>query len=399
MELFLVVVILLLWAASIALLPFATDTPLEHWPFATVGVMVLNMIIYGLVDFETSMMLVGDGIINPVQWLTSIYTHFDAMHLFGNMLFLWVFGMVVEGKVGWAKFLGIYHFVGLAESAIAQLVCIGFSEAVPTAGASGAIMGLLAIAMVWAPCSNVFCPYSMIFGSEVELMYLAFFYLANDFMTIWLQQFHMSGAMLHWIGALIGAVIGVKLFRLGMVNCDGYDIFAVLRGKEGDASHQPEKWVSEKEKEKAEHERQLKTMKNEATLKLDNEKLAGYFAAGHLDMAYSKFKAMRSQEKSIDLTQDNLEQLVRHMMRKQEWDGSISLIREFVRRFESDSVPMKLKLARIFLVAKLQPRRALKVLDTINQGMLDDQSKSEFHKIVLAANQSIQQGDVEVREN
>ena len=101
--------------ASIALIPFATDAPMFHMPFATVVVIVLNLLAFGAATadpsiYEWAVLWLGDGI-NPVQWLTSIYMHMDLMHLVGNMMFLWAFGMVVEGKVGWVPFVIIYHAI------------------------------------------------------------------------------------------------------------------------------------------------------------------------------------------------------------------------------------------------------------------------------------------------
>ena len=49
------------------------------------------------------------GKFRPWQWLTANYMHADIFHLLGNMFVLWGFGLVVEGKVGWWRFLLIYN--------------------------------------------------------------------------------------------------------------------------------------------------------------------------------------------------------------------------------------------------------------------------------------------------
>ena len=43
-------------------------------------------------------------------------------------MFLWVFGLIVEGKVGPCSFLLIYNLIGFVAGAIVQILTIFFSE-------------------------------------------------------------------------------------------------------------------------------------------------------------------------------------------------------------------------------------------------------------------------------
>lgn len=66
----------------------------------------------------------GNGI-RSWQWVTSIFMHAGIGHLVGNMIFLWSFGLIVEGKVGWKVFLAIYFLMGVGESGIEQIMMLG----------------------------------------------------------------------------------------------------------------------------------------------------------------------------------------------------------------------------------------------------------------------------------
>jgi membrane associated rhomboid family serine protease len=48
-----------------------------------------------------------------ISLLSSIFLHGGAMHLGGNMLFLWIFGDNIEAKFGKIKYLGIYLLWGI----------------------------------------------------------------------------------------------------------------------------------------------------------------------------------------------------------------------------------------------------------------------------------------------
>ena len=76
--------------------------------------------------------------------ITSAFLHYGPIHLALNMLGLWWFGTPVEDYLGRWRFLLVYFVSGLAGSAGALLV----SPTAATAGASGAIFGILGAALV-----------------------------------------------------------------------------------------------------------------------------------------------------------------------------------------------------------------------------------------------------------
>jgi len=80
--------------------------------------------------------------------LTSMFMHGGLMHLFGNMLFLWIFGDNLEDRIGHARYLVFYLLCGLLASLAHVFTTVAFSEGgsgllVPSLGASGAISGVL----------------------------------------------------------------------------------------------------------------------------------------------------------------------------------------------------------------------------------------------------------------
>jgi len=77
--------------------------------------------------------------------LTSMFMHGGLAHLFGNMLFLWIFGDNVENALGHGRYLIFYLICGLIASLahVFVTVAFGFNRLVPSLGASGAISGVL----------------------------------------------------------------------------------------------------------------------------------------------------------------------------------------------------------------------------------------------------------------
>ena len=99
------------------------------------------------------------------QLATYMFLHADLMHLLFNMLVLWMFGVPLERRWGYAGFMRFYFVCGIG-AALTSLVAawLPFEWAdtlyrVPTIGASGAIYGLLVA-------------FGMLFPDQVILLFI-----------------------------------------------------------------------------------------------------------------------------------------------------------------------------------------------------------------------------------
>ena len=89
---------------------------------------------------------------NPRAWntlvspLTSMFLHADAGHLWWNMVFLWVFGLVLERHIGWRRFAHLYILTGVIAGVVSAAIHVIFlQEFVHGLGASGAIAGIMGV--------------------------------------------------------------------------------------------------------------------------------------------------------------------------------------------------------------------------------------------------------------
>jgi membrane associated rhomboid family serine protease len=84
-----------------------------------------------------------------IDLLTSMFLHGGFMHLFGNMLFLWIYGDNVEYRLGGFWYLVAYLATGVAATLFYTLLSPG--STLPLLGASGAISGVLGFYFLWFP--------------------------------------------------------------------------------------------------------------------------------------------------------------------------------------------------------------------------------------------------------
>ncbi len=87
------------------------------------------------------------------NFLSSMFMHGDIMHIFGNMLFLWIFGDNIENLIGHIRYVIFYIVCGFA-AALGQIL-MGPDSIIPMLGASGAISGVLGGYMLLFPTRKV----------------------------------------------------------------------------------------------------------------------------------------------------------------------------------------------------------------------------------------------------
>lgn len=95
--------------------------------------------------------------------VTSMFLHASWLHLLGNLLFLWIFAVNLEDRLGRPAFLAFYLVGGLA--AAAGHVLSDPSAEMPMIGASGAISAVLGGYLVLFPRARI-----------QSLVFLVFFY-------------------------------------------------------------------------------------------------------------------------------------------------------------------------------------------------------------------------------
>ncbi|HUP44170.1 MAG TPA: rhomboid family intramembrane serine protease [Thermoanaerobaculia bacterium] len=88
-----------------------------------------------------------------ITLVSSLFLHGGFVHLFGNMIYLWVFGDAVEDTCGHSKYLVFFIACGVVGSLAHTYV---FPRSViPSIGASGSIAGILGAFFVLHPSARI----------------------------------------------------------------------------------------------------------------------------------------------------------------------------------------------------------------------------------------------------
>ena len=152
------------------MIPFKDDNPTTVFPFVTIGLIALNVLVF---FWELVTPLGGERIaflygaipnnivtfertqpIPPVLSIfTSMFLHGGFLHIAGNMLYFWIFGNNIEDALGHVRFLVFYLFSGIA--AAYGYALTDPQSVIPMIGASGAISGILGAYLLLFPHARV----------------------------------------------------------------------------------------------------------------------------------------------------------------------------------------------------------------------------------------------------
>ena len=162
--------------------------------------------------------------------ITSMFMHGGLAHIFGNMLFLWIFGDNIEDRLGHLRYLIFYLIcgilAGLAHVFVTYATATDASSLlVPSLGASGAISGVLGGYLLLFPTNRVIVLLSW-FVTPVP----AFVAIGLWFVFQLISGLGMLGSGAKAGGVAYGAHIGgfiaglllIKVFEIGRPPPDRY---------------------------------------------------------------------------------------------------------------------------------------------------------------------------------
>ena len=217
------------------ILPIRTDSPLRGRPWMNWAIVAFTLAV-GIGEACTEQFRAPSWI-NYLQlsgrvpvlytFVTYAFIHANWLHLFENLLALYIFGNNINDRLGHVGYLAFY----LAGSVIAG---IGFvmadASGLPVIGASGAVMAVMGAYLALYPRSNITI-LSMLFfvGTfEVPSMYLILVFFVLDVIG------NLSGSlavahMAHITGLLFGFSVGMSLLLVRLLPRDPFDFLALIQ--------------------------------------------------------------------------------------------------------------------------------------------------------------------------
>jgi membrane associated rhomboid family serine protease len=389
------------------IIPWNTDAPIYHFPWATLGLIVTNTAVLATLmtaDFdeeqiESWLLVYGQGW-HPLQWVTSTFIHAGIGHLVGNMIFLWPFGLVVEGKLGWWRFLLVYLGLGIVQNAAEQSLTFWFSEGA-SCGASAIIFGIMAMALVWAPENEMNCVgwfWFRPFTFDIRILWLAVLYIGEEILFVSLTGFRVSSELFHSLGAVLGLGLGIAMLKMQWVDCEGWDLLSVMAGRHlrsGGGKSTRRRQMIDTADDGPEPDA-------EPALNADQRRLRALGSFRQLLAARKGSAALALYHKTVhlceswELPEKELLQFAESLCTEKLWNEAVPFLEDYLRRFENRAVPVRLRLAQILIEHQQRPNYAARVLGELPQSGLSVKEEKLRNSLVQKAQKLIDEGVLEL---
>jgi len=215
-------------------IPLRDINPSRSFPLVTISIIIVCVLVFlyqvllgpynfvfvhqwGVIPYEITH---GTDIppyapVSPyLKLITYQYLHGSFFHIFGNMLFLWVFGDNVEDKLGKLNFLLFYTLCGIF-AGLLQVIFYPDSK-VPLIGASGSISGVLGAYMVFFPRARIVSLVFLVFWITIielpAVFWIGFWFFAQAFNAL-VSIGHPGAGGIAWFAHVGGFLAGFFIAR------------------------------------------------------------------------------------------------------------------------------------------------------------------------------------------
>ena len=355
--------------------PYGTDAPIYYWPYTTVAMIVVNVLVFvlemanpGLTD---ALALETGGGLHPLQWLTTNFDHLDFLHIAGNMIFLWSFGLIVEGKLGWRKTLIVYLGSGIVYGALVQLLML-FGSVQHVLGASAIVYSFMAMSLIWAPENSLQCVlfvFNLTKLVDVPIKVFVAIYLGLQVVELVVTQMSLSSALLHAVGASVGFAVGIWMVKTKRVDCENWDIFSIAKGR-----HRMSRKERDEEVLQSAEYRQRKEERTSKRAEETQQWIREQIAAGNPKAAADVYRRVQIELSDWSLPDTELFGLIVALRKAGLFIDAIPVMAEHLAKYTTRTAALRMALGEA-LIRERRPAQALKVLAKLSDAALDTRQR------------------------
>lgn len=254
--------------------PYTVDVPMSRWPIANwvliASTVAVSIGAWGYQHHHIYTMMAHPEAVTPemqphsrqeaedlfipplalwrekvtlVNLLSYTLVHANLLHLAGNMIFLFCFGNAINAKLGHWQFLASYFLCGM----VAGGAWLLFDNGRVLEGASGAIMGIVGLFLIFYPYNDV----RVLVGFQwrAGTLEISSFWVITMYMVLDLVGCFIKGGgggvaySCHLAGSALGIFIGLDLLMLGFyppTDCERNLLQLVgLRERTDDSENRP----------------------------------------------------------------------------------------------------------------------------------------------------------------
>ena len=215
------------------MIPVGTDYRMRTRPWVNYALIAANVLLFfGGINGMNQHPQIRQLLLDPDtptlgHFLTSMFLHLNINHLIGNMIFLWVFGNVLNDRLGHVSYFLFY----IAGGIVAGLGYLVLTPNAPVLGASGAISAVAGAFLVLFPGVRVRLWFWFIEFEITSLLFLGLqvaMNLSNSWADIRGSGLGGVAYVAHSSGHLFGIAVASLLLMVRLLPREGHDLIHVI---------------------------------------------------------------------------------------------------------------------------------------------------------------------------
>lgn len=379
------------------LVPVNSDAPMYHYPLMTVGLIATNIVTFVATDWGFGplardwILAFGPGY-EPLQWLMYNFVHFGPVHLVANLIFLWAFGMIIEGKIGWWKFLLLYVGVGICGGIFMQWwMQNSMGPPFGIGGASVAVFALMGICLIWSPLNDLQCVmvwWNRTIEFDVPVVWFSSLCIVKELFVSGVGQFQMGSAFAHTVGAVIGLGVGVTMLKHKLVKCEEWDVFSVSKGR-----HQKSYFARYRRSESDVAETSADSDDQQRNAP---EELRAAFESEDWLTAWKIYESNSNRARRSLVSPGELCRIANGLYRRHLYVQAADAYYAVLEQPTEAKPEVRLKLAAILTEIQQRPKAALRVLRPLRNNHLPARLSQKMRQIKTLATRMVDEGCMEI---
>ncbi len=229
-----------------------------------------------------------------------------------------------------------------------------------------------------------------------------------DFFFAWLQGFQLSTQLIHSLGAGLGFSIGLLLLKYDLVDCENWDVFSVWAGHPGKSA---EEVAAEPKNRRSEyvpppelaHLGKAPLAEGDGDGESDGKvspkkiraKLSQCIADEKSVAALGQYNKLLMLGKTVSFPEPELLKLIEILYRDNMWEEVIPFLERYLKEYSEKDIPIRLRLAKIFIERQQRPAQGLKLLKPLPAN-LGEKLNATRDRLKAKAQQMIDDGVIEL---
>ena len=237
------------------------------------------------------------------------------------------------------------------------------------------------------------------FFPRIPLLIFAAIYVLMDIGSALFTERLVNTPLLHVLGATAGAIVSIVVLKKHWVDTEYQDIISLFIEATGkDPKKVNKRPLSKREVQDIADEEEQKKITRKQYLERIWRSVDAHLTANNLDAAIAMGRKGTMMDPKSGWEEQRLLRLIGKLQVEKLWKEVVEYSDIYLKQYTDREAAIRINLAKIYVVQKRLPRRALKTIKPLQSKLVTDDQAKTLRKIIAEAQKLIDEGVLEISD-